>query len=117
MYLTPSQLGNLSKYRAMWLFTMFDVPVGDRRQRRRYSRLRNGLLAEGFTMLQFSVYAKHVPSEETAKSLRARLRKLVPPDGEVRMFAVTETQFARMEVYVGKMRKEPDRVPDQLLFL
>lgn len=100
----------------MWLFAMFDVPVLTKPQRRRYARLRRALIASGFTRLQYSVYAKHVPSEEAAKPLRQQIRRLVPPDGEVRLMAVTETQFGRMGVYQGKARVAPEKPLEQLLF-
>jgi CRISPR-associated protein Cas2 len=100
----------------MWLFAMFDVPVLTKQQRRRYARLRRSLIAAGFTRLQYSVYAKHVHSEEAARPIRTQIRRLVPPDGEVRIMSVTETQFGRMAVYQGKARVAPEKPMEQLLF-
>jgi len=111
----PQRRLNLSGYRAMWVFAMFDLPVDDRRARREYTRFRNSLLAEGFSMLQFSVYARYCPSEEATLAYRRRLRKALPPEGEVRLLAVTDRQFAKMEVFLGRKRRRAEKPPDQLL--
>lgn len=101
----------------MWLIAMFDVPVATREQRRRYARLRQGLLRQGFLRMQYSVYAKFLPSEEAAKSCRSRVRDLVPAGGDLRLLAITDIQYARMQVFEGKKRLRPESAPDQLLIL
>jgi len=101
----------------MWLVAMFDLPVEDAKARRDYARFRKKLLAEGFSMLQLSVYARWCPSEEASQAYRARLRRAIPPEGEVRLLTVTERQFGKMEVYLGKTRRRPEKKPEQLLLL
>ena len=54
----PKRTLDLSEYSALWLYTMFDLPVDTQRARREYARFRKALIAEGFLMLQFSVYAR-----------------------------------------------------------
>ena len=49
---------NLSEYKIVWLLTMFDLPTLTKIDRRNYTRFRNKLLANGFTRLQFSIYAR-----------------------------------------------------------
>ena len=61
---------NLSAYRCMWLIAMFDLPVETTENRRDYVRFRKALLKDGFMMLQFSVYARFIPSEEAAEAHR-----------------------------------------------
>ena len=102
-----------SQYRAMWLFAMFDLPVDDKKSRRAYTQFRKALLKQGFTMLQYSVYARHVPSEEADQSFRRRVRQSLPPDGQVRLMSLTDRQFAKMDVFLGRKRKDPERVPMQ----
>lgn len=51
----------------MWLFAMFDLPVDQPALRREYAQFRKKLLKEGFTMLQYSVYAHYVASEKLAR--------------------------------------------------
>ena len=46
----------------MWVVAMFDLPVETQQNRRDYARFRKALLKDGFMMLQFSVYARYLPS-------------------------------------------------------
>lgn len=105
----------LSGYRGMWLFAMFDLPVTTKIARKRYARFRSLLLEEGFTRLQFSVYARYCVSEEAAGAFRARLRRQLPDQGHVRLLMVTDRQFGKMEVFHGKTSTKPETEPDQLL--
>jgi CRISPR-associated protein Cas2 len=104
----------LSAYRVMWLFAMFDLPVETREQRREYAQFRKKLVGAGFTMLQYSVYARHIASEEAAASLRGKVHAALPPYGQVRLLAVTDHQFGKMEVYYGRRRRTPEEPPMQI---
>ena len=66
-------------------------------------------------MLQYSVYARHGASEESVEAVRGQVRKAVPPHGQVRLLAVTDHQFGKMEIYVGKKRKPAEDPPAQLM--
>lgn len=99
----------------MWLFAMFDLPVDTKKARREYTRFRKALLAEGFTMLQYSVYARYCPSEEASHAHYRRVKNVLPPDGQVRLLAVTDRQFGKMEVYYGKSRVPTEDPPAQLM--
>ena len=103
-----------SGYRTMWLFAMFDLPVKTRRDKRNYVRFRNLLLDAGFCQMQFSVYARVCPTEEAAETYARRVRDQVPANGHVRLLAVTDRQFGKMEVYFGKKRLEVESEPTQL---
>lgn len=98
----------------MWVLTMFDLPVDTKKARRAYTDFRKKLLKDGFTRMQFSVYARHCPSEESAAVHVGRVERSVPPDGEVRIITITDKQFERMRIFWGKMRKSPERAPSQL---
>ena len=54
----------LSPYRIMWLFVMFDLPVGTKREKKEATSFRNQLPDLGFEMSQFSVYLKYSASTE-----------------------------------------------------
>jgi CRISPR-associated protein Cas2 len=99
----------------MWLFTMFDLPVDSREARRRYTQFRKALLKEGFSMLQYSVYARYYNSEESSDAYRIYVRSILPSDGEVRLLGITDRQFGKMEVFYGKKRKPVEKQPDQLM--
>lgn len=105
----------LSGYQGMWLFVMFDLPVEDRKARRDYTRFRTRLLAEGFSMLQYSIYARYFPSEEASRAYRHRVQGVLPPKGEVRLLSVTDRQFGKMEVFFSRNPEPPEKPPDQLL--
>jgi CRISPR-associated protein Cas2 len=74
---------------------MFDLPVETRDHRRQYARFRKLRLKEGFVMLQYSVYARHGPSEESIDAVRNRVRHAIPPNGQVRLLPVTDHQFGK----------------------
>jgi len=99
----------------MWLIALFDLPVDDQNHRRAYTRFRRSLLREGFSMLQFSVYARYCSSEAASDAFRRRLRLEIPEDGQVRLVAITDRQFGRMEVFCGKTKTLAEQPPDQLL--
>ncbi len=99
----------------MWLVAMFDLPVTTKDLRRQYARFRKGLLSRGFTMLQFSVYARHCASEDFAKGVRDDVRGVLPPHGQVRLLAITDRQFGKMEVYFGKKRNRTEDPPTQFM--
>jgi len=106
---------DLSGYSCVWLFAMFDLPVTSKEARWEYAQFRKALLAEGFTMLQFSVYARYCPTEESSAGIRARLRGRLPDDGQVRFLSVTDRQFGKMEVYFGKKRRPTEDPPQQIM--
>jgi len=99
----------------MWLFAMFDLPVDTKKARKQYAQFRKLLITEGFTMLQYSVYARHLASEESGEIIRQRLRQSLPPEGQVRLLPVTDRQFGKMEVYFGKKRQQTEDPPAQFM--
>lgn len=100
----------------MWVFAMFDLPTDTKEARRAYTDFRQSLLKDGFAMLQFSVYARHCPSEENALVHAQRVKSWLPPDGEVRVITLTDKQFERMLVFHGKIRKPTEDAPEQITF-
>ena len=99
----------------MWLFAMFDLPVKTAVQRREYTRFRKLLLREGFSRLQFSVYARYCVSEESSVAHSERIRDFLPPQGQVRLLAVTERQFGKQRIYWGFQEKPTEKAPVQLM--
>ena len=110
----PESKADISGYRAMWLFAMFDLPVDTRENRKRYAEFRKALVRQGFSMLQFSVYARFCASEEGAHIYRKRLRAIMPPHGQVRLLGVTDRQFGKMEVFIGRRPAPPEEPPRQV---
>jgi CRISPR-associated protein Cas2 len=103
-------------FRSMWIVVMFDLPTDTKKARKDYHEFRKKLLCNGFTMLQFSVYARHTPSEENAVVHENLVKTFLPDDGEVRLLKITDKQFERMKVFNGKIRKTTEKAPEQLTF-
>lgn len=49
-------------YEKMRVFCMFDLPTDTAKEQKQYRIFRKGLIANGFTMLQYSVYQRPVPN-------------------------------------------------------
>ena len=104
----------VSGYKAMWIMVMFDLPVLLKKQRKAATRFRKDLMNDGFWMIQYSVYARPCPSDESAEVHLARVQLALPADGQVRILQVTDKQYGRMKVYFGKKGKKPEVIPGQL---
>lgn len=106
---------DLSEYRTVWLVAMFDLPVGTKSARKAYAVFRKRLIAMGFTMLQYSVYARFCRSADSARQIRGDIRSVLPGDGQVRVVSITDRQFAKMEVYFGAKRRPTEDPPAQIM--
>jgi len=111
----PSARPAVSGYQSVWMFALFDLPVATQPDRKAYTSFRRLLLNEGFSMLQFSVYARWYRSEESAEADRGLIRAHLPPDGQVRLLMVTDRQFGKMDIFYGKIRRTAEEQPKQLL--
>ncbi len=98
----------------MWIIAMFDLPTDTDAAKKAYVGFRRGLLKDGFTMMQYSVYIRHCASEENAHVHCERIKKILPNDGEVRVINITDKQFGRMQIYLGKRRKALPPAPLQI---
>lgn len=98
----------------MWVIAMFDLPTDTPKERKAYARFRKNLIEDGFTMMQYSVYSRHCASIENAEVHVRRMGDLVPGAGEVRFMTITDNQFGRIRVYVGKKRQPTAPSPSQL---
>ncbi|HLA85146.1 MAG TPA: CRISPR-associated endonuclease Cas2 [Thermoguttaceae bacterium] len=99
----------------MWLFAMFDLPTDTKKAKKQYVEFRRLLLEEGFSMLQYSVYARYCASEEHSTAHRRRIHASLPPDGHIRLVAITDRQFGKMEIFYGKKRDPAEEAPQQLM--
>ncbi len=110
---------SISGMKVMWLMAMFDLPVVKPSQRKKAAAFRKHLLSRGFTMLQYSVYAKFCPSRDAAKAVLNNIALALPPEGEVRVCMVTDKQFGDMLTFSGrrqvKERKPEEKKPEQLM--
>lgn len=106
---------SLSGYKGMWLFVLFDLPVKTKKERHAYTVFRKELIREGFSQLQFSVYARYFDSADSSKRESVLIQSLLPADGQVRILSVTDVQFGKMLVFHGKKLEITEKPPDQIL--
>jgi CRISPR-associated protein Cas2 len=69
---------------------------------------------DGRAMMQFSVYSRHCASLENAEVHISRMGERVPSLGEVRFLTITDRQFSRIRVFLGKKRAMSPPPPAQL---
>lgn len=96
----------LSEYRVMWVMVFFDLPVQTKKDRKIYATFRKRLLQDGFTMFQFSIYLRHCASRENAEVHIKRVKSFLPPAGQVGILYITDKQFGKMELFIGKEEEE-----------
>ncbi len=104
----------LSGYRLMWIFVMFDLPVGTRKQMRDATKFRAFLLDEGFEMSQFSVYARFCNGKDSFTAHLARIERNLPEKGDVHILTFTDRQYENIVRFSSQRRKRPRKNPDQL---
>ena len=63
------------------------------------------------------MYSRHCASIENAEVHVKRMGDVVPAAGEVRFMTITDKQFGRIKVYVGKKRQKTPPSPPQLQLL
>ena len=104
----------INEYRAMWILAFFDLPTELRQDRKAYADFRKGLIRDGFTMFQFSIYVRNCASMENAEVHKKRVRSIVPDKGKIGMMCITDKQFEAIEIFYGKKITVPNHAPMQL---
>ena len=101
---------------SMWTIVLFDLPTDTKQARKQYTSFRKHLLQDGFTMMQYSVYMRHCPSNENAQVHIKRVKSTLPANGEVRIVKITDKQFGKIEVFYGNKRQNTEKPALQLQF-
>lgn len=113
--MTLPNISNLSRYRILWVWALFDLPVLTKIERKNATRFRNDLLDLGFQMVQFSVYLRHAYSKEKAEAIAANVGACVPESGHVQILFFTDRQYQLSQSFFGKKTSAPtQQKPDQL---
>lgn len=110
-----------SSIRMGWLLVMFDLPVMTEDQRRSATQFRQNLLADGYLMLQYSVYVRPCVTYEKVDKHTKRLDPMMPPGGNIRVIFLTDSQWMRAMTRISPDYRtrnlSPDpRMPQQLEF-
>lgn len=108
------KLPALSGYRMMWLYVMFDLPVGTKAERKAAAKFRQFLLDQGFEMAQFSVYLRFAESKEQAEVHIDRIRAELPRKGKVHIVTITDKQYGNARIFAGRKHERRPENPDQL---
>ena len=80
--------------RPMRLIVMFDLPTGNKAERKAYSNFRKFLIEDGYNREQFSVYSRILLTRESSASHVERIKRNLPSAGVITVFEMTEKQYA-----------------------
>lgn len=105
-----------SEYRVMWILVFFDLPTETKKDRKVYTDFRKRIMADGFTMFQFSIYVRHCASRENAEVHVKRIKNILPEKGQIGILCITDKQFGDIELFYGK-KEEKVTTPYQQLEL
>lgn len=86
----------------MRLLVMFDLPTGNKEERKSYSAFRKFLVDDGYQMEQFSIYSRVLLSRESLNSHMERLNANLPRAGSVFVLELTEKQYESRKILVNK---------------
>jgi len=98
-----------------WLMIFFDLPVKEKIQRHYAAKFRKDLIKNGYFMVQYSVYTRPCPSMDRIKTHTRRLKRFIPPSGEIRCIYLTDAQWGKMIIFQQQKAKEPEELPEQIL--
>jgi len=98
----------------MWSIVMFDLPVLTKAQRREATRFRKVLIDLGWSMDQYSVYVRYVPTGTSIAPEILALRKELPKNGKVEIVSVTDRQWSKAIRIVNDAEVEQPKAPSQL---
>lgn len=104
----------LSGYRLTWIFVMFDLPVGSKKEMREATKFREFLLDQGFEMSQFSIYARFCNGKDSYESHLKRIESNLPEKGEIHVLTFTDKQYEGIVRLSSQRRRKPRENPDQL---
>ena len=93
---------------------MFDLPTETKKNRDNYTHFRAWLLDDGFAQMQYSVYARYCPTEETLETHKKRVIWALPPEWQIRVLVFTDKQFERMQVFYGQSLFPTEETPLQI---
>jgi CRISPR-associated protein Cas2 len=107
----------LNAYRLMWVLVFFDLPTFSLEDKKRYTDFRKNLMEDGFSMFQFSIYARPCSSRERADVHLKRVESILPPRGKVGILTITDKQFGMMRTYFGSASvAKPEGFEQLMLF-
>lgn len=101
-------------YRIMWVLVLYDLPTETKTNMRDANKFRKGLIDDGFTLFQFSMYVRHCPSRENAEVHIKRVKSMLPKAGKVAIMCITDKQFGDIEIFFARNKEIPQQASQQL---
>ncbi len=98
----------------MWILVHFDLPTETKKDKKNYTQFRKKIMADGFSMFQFSMYIRHCSSKENTEVHIKRVKSILPPKGHVGILTITDKQFGMMEIFRGHQIVEGPETSQQL---
>lgn len=99
----------------MWCVVMFDLPVQTKTERREATKFRKLLIDAGYSMIQFSVYGKYSPTSSSNMQVEQFIKSNLPAKGEVRIFHLTDNQWASATRFRSKKKEPNEAAPEQFV--
>jgi CRISPR-associated protein Cas2 len=103
-------------YRLMWLIVVFDLPVETKANKRDYRRFVDFLEDHGYSRIQYSIYVCPTTTHDHTEVHAQRIADNLPPEGDVRVFRLTDKQWARTDCYYNGRSGIAEPPPEQFLF-
>lgn len=98
----------------MWNLVIFDLPVTTKEQRRAATRFRKILLDLGWSMEQYSVYVRYVPTGMSVAPEIQTMCRWVPTKGKVQIVSVTDRQWSKAIRFFNATPEDPPGPPNLL---
>ena len=77
----------------MRLILMYDLDISDSDRIKEYHKFHKHIISRGFVMMQFSVYIRAINSITKKNYEVNAIKKYLPKNGNVRIFAITDKQY------------------------
>lgn len=98
------------------MMVSFDLPVGEKSERKAATDFRNYLLDEGFRMAQYSIYYRLLDGKDAAAAMESRIQKRLPQNGSVHVLTITDKQYESIRVFEGRRAGNPEKPGQLVLF-
>lgn len=101
----------------MRVIVFFDLPVVSKPDRRAYTRFRKTLIKAGFMMVQQSVYSKLALNHTSANATVDFVKRNKPEKGNIQVLTITEKQYSKIEIIVGKNQNDVINTDERTIIL
>lgn len=95
------------------MMVMYDLPVVEEKERKIAQKFRAFMEKQGFSMVQFSVYAKFCGTREKADVVKETIEASLPDKGKVSILMFTDKQFGEIVHLTNRKRYKTKENPDQ----